>query len=115
VALSRSSLKWSLGLCHQAVFVKRNIAPLYDLSYRYKAEYNWVIDIVYSIPQQTIKYFPLPVVYYLLGGFSEKGMLPNLSEFIQTTWKKFGGGQVLLNSLIYLKTYLRYIKYSYFK
>src|SRR5687767_1706020 len=48
--LSRSSLKWSMGLCHQAVFVRRALAPKYDLAYRYKAEYNWVIDIVYTIP-----------------------------------------------------------------
>jgi glycosyltransferase involved in cell wall biosynthesis len=113
--LSKRSLKWSLGLCHQSVFVRKTVSPMYDTAYRYKAEYNWVIDIVDGIQEDTIKYFPVPVVYYSLGGFSEKGMLPNLSEFIQITRKRFGLGQVILNSLTYVKTYLRHIKYSYFQ
>jgi glycosyltransferase involved in cell wall biosynthesis len=111
--LSRNSLRRSLGVCHQAVFVRKSISPMYNTSFRYKAEYNWVIDIVYSIPISSIRYLPVPVVYYSLGGFSEKGMLANLTEFISTTRKRFGIVQVLLNSPVYLRIYLRYVKYSF--
>lgn len=113
VKLSRHSLKKSMGLCHQAVFVRKAIAPMYDLSYKYKAEYNWVIDIIYKISPETVRYKAVPIVYYSLGGFSEKGMLKNLREFIQTTNRRFGKKQVVLNTFIYIKIFLRYIKYSF--
>jgi glycosyltransferase involved in cell wall biosynthesis len=112
--VTRSTLRKYLGLCHQAVLVRRKIAPLYDLRYRYKAEYNWIIDIVYSAPPSSIYYVPRSIVYYSLGGFSEKGALKNLLEFISLTKRRFGLIQVLLNSPIYLTVLLRNLKYKYF-
>jgi glycosyltransferase involved in cell wall biosynthesis len=114
VKLSRSSLRSGLGVCHQALFVRRTLSPYYDLSYRYKAEYNWVIDIIYAISPSSIHYHNGPVVYYALGGFSEKGLLKNLREFINITKSRFGIGQVLWNSPLFLKIYLKFYKYKFF-
>lgn len=110
--ISKASLRKSLGLCHQAVFAAREVAPFYDLGFSYKAEYNWVIEIVYNLPPSAIFYYPKPVVYYSLGGFSEKGMVNNLIEFMKLTRKKFGIFQLLANVPIYLKVLLRFIKYK---
>jgi glycosyltransferase involved in cell wall biosynthesis len=111
--LSKRTIRRSLGLCHQAVFANRKVVPKYDLSYRYKAEYNWVIDIVSSIEPASIQYIPVPIVYYSLGGFSERGMLKNLKEFIRVTYRRFGVTQVILNTFMYLKIFLRFIKYKF--
>lgn len=110
--ISRSSLRYSSGLCHQALFVRKKFAIYYDLRFRYKAEYNWIIDIAYSIPESSMIHKKFPVVYYALGGFSEKGLLSNLKEYIHLTYNRFGILQVICNSPIYLRVFLRAIKYK---
>ena len=110
--ISRSSLRYSSGLCHQAVFVRKEFAIYYDLKFKYKAEYNWIIDIAYSIPDSSIIHKKFPIVYYALGGFSEKGLLINLKEYINLTYNRFGILQVVRNSPIYLRVFLRAIKYK---
>lgn len=110
--ISRASLRHSSGLCHQAVFVRKKFATFYNLRFKYKAEYNWIIDIAYSIPESSIIHKKFPVVYYALGGFSEKGLLSNLMEYISLTYNRFGVLQVIQNSPIYLRVFLRAIKYK---
>jgi glycosyltransferase involved in cell wall biosynthesis len=110
--VSRSSLRYSSGLCHQAMFVRKEFAIPYDLRFKYKAEYNWIIDIAYRIPESSIIHKKYPVVYYALGGFSEKGLLSNLKEYINLTYSRFGILQVIRNSPIYLRVFLRAIKYK---
>jgi glycosyltransferase involved in cell wall biosynthesis len=110
--ISRSSLRYSSGLCHQALFVRKEFAVDYDLRYQYKAEYNWIIDIAYSIPDSSIIHKKFPVVYYALGGFSEKGLLSNLKEYINLTYNRFGILQVIRNSPSYIRVFLRAIKYK---
>jgi len=110
--ISRSSLRYSSGLCHQAVFVRKEFAIYYDLKFKYKAEYNWIIDIANSIPDSSILHKKYPVVYYALGGYSEKGLLSNLKEYINLTYNRFGLFQVIRNIPIYLRVFLRAIKYK---
>lgn len=111
--ISRDTLRRELGLCHQALFVRREFCPRYDLSYRYKSEYNWVIDIVALIPIEAIRHERQAVVNYELGGFSEKGLIRNLKEYIRLTRSRYGVGQVILNVVIYLRILLRAWKYKF--
>lgn len=37
------SLKWGMLVCHQAMAVRRDLAPKYDLTYRFSADYDWMI------------------------------------------------------------------------
>lgn len=112
--INKNSLKKNLGLCHQAVFVQMDHAPEYNLNLKYKAEYKWVIDIIYRLNQYEILHFPYPVVNYAHGGFSEKGLLENLKEQIKLTRILFGNRQIILNSFFYIRVYLRYWKYKLF-
>lgn len=111
--LSWKSLHRGLGACHQSMFVRKAIAPFYDIRYRYKAEYNWVLDIFQRIQPGRIRYIPAPVVYYALGGYSESGLVKNLKEFIRITRRRFGWIQIFLNIPVYATIWLRYIKYKF--
>lgn len=42
--LTVSSLKRGMVVCHQSFIVRRTIAPVYDLGYRYSADVQWIID-----------------------------------------------------------------------
>jgi len=111
--ISLATLHSGLGVCHQSMFVRKAIIPNYDLQYRFKAEYNWVIDIFEKIPQDHIQHVEIPVVYYALGGFSEKGLLKNIQEFISVTMTRFGWRQVIKNIPIYTLLFLRFLKYKF--
>ncbi len=41
--LSWKSFRMGMLVCHQSFLAKRAIAPLYDLSYRYSADFDWCI------------------------------------------------------------------------
>lgn len=46
--LTWQSLKRGMVVCHQSFIVRREIAPLYDLHYRYVADIDWVIKCLRS-------------------------------------------------------------------
>jgi glycosyltransferase involved in cell wall biosynthesis len=110
--LSKESLRFGMEVCHQSIFVRRSVSPNYNLLYRYKAEYNWVVDIFNLISAERAEYVNIPIVYYALGGFSEKGLLQNLAEFIKITMTRYGILQTVRNSPHYLVIFLRYLKYK---
>jgi len=41
--LTWKSFKSGMLVCHQAFFVRREIAPMYDLQYRFSADFDWCI------------------------------------------------------------------------
>lgn len=47
------NLKWTsfrrgMTVCHQSILVRRTVAPMYDLTYRYSSDFDWVIRILKS-------------------------------------------------------------------
>ena len=44
--LQLNSLLNGLVVCHQSIVVRKNIAPKYDLQYRYSADYDWVCGVL---------------------------------------------------------------------
>jgi glycosyltransferase involved in cell wall biosynthesis len=84
-------LKWGTRVvCHQAFFVRRSLAPLYDLSYRFKSELNWYFDIVGQNPGLTVRYKPIPVVFYATGGMAYQHFWKNQLEYFNLLRKRFG-------------------------
>jgi glycosyltransferase involved in cell wall biosynthesis len=77
-------------VCHQAFFVKRIIAPRYNVFYRYKAELNWYFDIIELNKDLTIKYKQMPVVFYPLGGFGFLNYRNNLWEWVVLILSRYG-------------------------
>lgn len=90
-------------VCHQAIFVKKEIAPKYNLKYKLKGELNWYFDI---LEKQNINYFHknIPIVYYLRGGVGETKYILNLKEILKVLYSH--GGIVGV-----LKAYKFLIKY----
>ena len=112
IDINSNTIKRKMGLCHQSVFVRKSIAPFYNLKYKLKAEYNWIIDIVFKIDATRIKHITIPIVFYSVGGIGEKQLLLNLKEKILLIQKKFGFKQTIKNCPDYLTILLRHIKYN---
>ncbi len=77
-------------VCHQAFFVKRALSPIYNTSYKYKAELNWYFDILEKNPSLEIMHKGIPVVYYPLNGYGHVNYLSNLFEWCKLVIRRFG-------------------------
>lgn len=76
-------------LCHQAMFVRRSMAPLYDSKYRYKGELNWYFDIVEK-EGFTSKHIQRPIVFYSLGGLGYRHFIRNRLEWVWLIFHRYG-------------------------
>jgi len=74
--------------CHQAMFIKRDIIPKYNLKYHLKSE----LDQYFYFAKNNIKYkkVSFPVVYFLKGGIGTKMIINNTFERIIVIYKWIG-------------------------
>jgi glycosyltransferase involved in cell wall biosynthesis len=102
--LTWRSLQMGLMVCHQAILVRKNIAPSYDLTHHYSADTDWVIRALRQA--RSIINVQATVAIYLQGGFSRRnlrkslldrfaimrkhyGFLPTLWNHVRITWRSF--------------------------
>jgi len=80
----------SAVLCHQAMFIRKEIVPLYDTSYKIKGDLNWYFDIVEKNPN--LRYFKsnLAITNYKGEGISEKKFFLDVYETSKLIIKRFG-------------------------
>lgn len=113
--ITQKIIKKDFYLCHQTMFVSKDIAPPYDLQYKIKADYKWLIEIGKELDWKEIKKLDIPLVYYLEEGFSSKSFYTNLRELIRLHRNEFGIAQVIKNVPVYLYRTARHIKNSVFR
>ena len=77
-------------LCHQAMFISKDAAPLYDASYKIKGDLDWYFKILYKKPQLTYCKSDVIVTSYKGGGLSEKKYLLDVYETARVIIKRFG-------------------------
>lgn len=76
-------------LCHQAMFVRRLSAPLYNLKYKYKGELNWYFDLV-ELDNFSYKKQDVIVVNYALGGWGHQNFLRNRMDWLKVVYQRYG-------------------------
>jgi glycosyltransferase involved in cell wall biosynthesis len=69
-------------VCHQSIFVHRDIVKSYSDKYRLKGELNWYYDLVESTNKNEIVKLDEMVCNYFLGGTGDKNFLENYVERI---------------------------------
>ncbi len=87
------------AVCHQAIFIKKEVCPQYSTRYKFKGELNWYFDIIEKKDIETI-YINKPIIVYYLGGFGYKYFLRNRIEWINVVRRRFGITTVFKNKLI---------------
>jgi len=105
-------------LCHQAVFIKKEICPKYDLKYKFKAELNWYFDILEQNKELNWRHISKAVVIYFTGGFGYINFNKNLKESLKVIIDRYGFFKLIryktllmiLGKLSYRYKYLRYLK-----
>lgn len=72
-------------VCHQAIFVKRNSAPMYPTDLRLKGELEWYFRILKD--SVTFSIIEAPLVRYLLGGVGDINYVLNTKEAIRVAFR----------------------------
>ncbi len=77
-------------VCHQAFFVRRALAPIYNPRYKYKSELNWYFDILEQNQSLSFIHHDLAVVNYDLSGYGFINYKSNLFEWCLLVIRRFG-------------------------
>jgi len=88
-----------MRICHQAMFVKRRVAPLYNLNYQLSADFDWSIQCLKK--SQSASQLGFPVIYFEKGGLTTTRRWESLSERFKIMSKHYGFLPTLLRHLYF--------------
>lgn len=86
-----------MEVCHQAMLVRRDLAPAYDLQYRFSADYDWACKILKKSPLNV--YIPDYVADYLSQGVTTANRRASLLERFRIMRRHYGLPPTLITHL----------------
>lgn len=88
--LSRDSFSQGMLICHQAFMVKKSLAPLYDLKYRFSADYDWCIKCIDRADIDSCVNLNTVTVNYLNEGLTDHNKRASLKERFRIMSSRYG-------------------------
>lgn len=108
--LTKQSFANGMVVCHQAFITRRDIAPKYDLNYRFSADYDWCLKILGNA-RNNLYLGKDPVIHYLNEGVTTRNHRKSLWERYKIMSENFGYISTTFNHLGFLvRSILRKIK-----
>ena len=95
--LNWKSFKKGMLVCHQAFFARRDIAPCYNLEYRFSADVDWCIRVMKKAT--TLVNTHVVIVNFLQNGLSLKNHRASLLERFRIMCRHYGVVSTLFNHL----------------
>ncbi|MDJ1504014.1 glycosyltransferase family 2 protein [Xanthocytophaga agilis] len=86
--LTWKSFRYGMVVCHQSFIMRRDLAPLYDLSHPYSSDIDWEIRCLKA--SKEIINTQAVLSRYLTGGFSRKNHGKSLKDRYLVLQKHFG-------------------------
>ena len=102
-SLSFKSFSKGMLICHQAFMVKRSLAPLYNLNYRFSADFDWCIRCIKKTQPSGCMNLHCATIDYLSDGLSDKNKFKSLKERFRIMSRHYG----------FLPTALRHLGFIY--
>ena len=88
--LTFESFSKGMLVCHQAFMVKRELAPEYDLQYRFSADYDWTIRCLSNSRPENCVNLHSYAINYLSDGLTDKNKLKSLKERYRIMSRYYG-------------------------
>lgn len=104
--LTFRSFRKGMLVCHQAFVVRRELAPEYDLKYRFSADYEWCLRCLKNTSYMRCKNLHKVVIDYLVDGLTDKNHKASLKERFVIMAQYFGYISTLLFHLSFVPRYL---------
>lgn len=89
-------------ICHQAFMVRRKIAPQYDLSYRFSADYDWTIRCIKNTTPSRCVNLKQVTIDYLSDGMTDKNKIASLKERFHIMTHYYGLIPTLSNHVAFI-------------
>jgi hypothetical protein len=100
--LTFQSFSKGMLVCHQAFMVKRSLAPLYDTSYRFSADYDWTVKCLRkSKPGKCINLHRV-AIDYLSDGMTDNNKIKSLRERFDIMCRHYGTAATLANHISFI-------------
>lgn len=94
-------------VCHQAFMVRRDLAPEYDLHYRFSADYEWTLRCLRaSYPNHNVNLHAV-AIDYLSDGLTDKNHRASLKERFRIMCRYYGTIPTLLRHIRFLLRHLK--------
>ena len=77
-------------VCHQAFMVKASLAPQYDLSYRFSADYDWTIKCIKKTSPDRCINLKIVGINYLADGTTDHNKVKSLLERYRIMSRHYG-------------------------
>lgn len=106
--LTFDSFRNGMLVCHQAFIVKRNLAPQYNLRYRFSADYEWCLKCLKKSDKNV--YIKDIIIDYLTDGMTDKNHKKSLRERFDIMCKYYGTIPAVLKHILFIP---RFIKEKY--
>ena len=111
--LNIKNLKRDFRACHQSIFIANEIGVSYNLSFKIRADYLWVIESVLKVPKYQVEKINIPIVNYLQEGSSFFSFWKSLKELYLIQRIKFKT-QTIFNIDIYIRKIIKHYKHEIF-
>lgn len=100
--LTKDSFSKGMLICHQAFMVKKNIAPEYDMKYRFSADYDWCVKCINKVLPEKCINLQAVTIDYLSDGLTDKNKMKSLKERFQIMAKHYGFTRTFFNHIGFL-------------
>lgn len=95
--LTFGSFAKGMLICHQAFMVRKDIAPMYDLSYRFSSDYDWTVRCIINSDPRKRTNLGLIAIDYLSDGMTDKNKLKSLRERFHIMSRHYGMARTCVN------------------
>lgn len=100
--LTSDSFADGMLICHQAFMVRKDLAPHYDLQYRFSADYDWTVKCIDASDPRRNTNLGIITIDYLSDGLTDNNKLKSLRERYRIMSRRYGT----------IPTALRHIKFA---
>lgn len=104
--LTFDSFKRGMLVCHQAFVVRRELAPSYNLQYRFSADYEWCLRCLRKSRLGKCVNLDCVVIDYLTDGLTDKNHKASLMERYRIMSDYYGNVRTLLFHLSFIPRYV---------
>lgn len=105
--LTRDSFLKGMLICHQAFMVRRELAPPYDLRYRFSADYEWCIRCIGNADPGKCRNLGRVAIDYLTDGLTDRNKIKALIERFSIMRRHYGLWRAIAANVSFIPRMLR--------
>ena len=106
--LSADSFADGMVVCHQAFVARRALAPLFDTSFRFSADYDWCIKILER--SRLNRYVDATIIDYLAAGLTTANRRRSLVERFRIMAAHYGTARAIGNHLRFVPRFIKRLR-----